>query len=438
MDNQESVAGSTVGRPGNLNIKILLGIVALALACKLIVFWLSVGTSMGLSLPNAENWQDYGLAYVPAVDAFRSGFLPYVSFYYPYPPLFLYALTAFSYLPLPSWSSALPLVAADALTVIPVYLIARELVSEQRALMISILFVLAPTNLYYVDYLWLNPSLTTLFLMTSIYFLIKRHYGLSALALALSIGFKQTALLALPVVLLVMWGVGVRRREPLKYLLLVASICLLFSLPYIVVSPTLYLDSVFRVPFGLWPTQVPQNYFQIGVGAGTLVTFDTSNWITSMWQLVASGINSPVTLALPVFIFLIPSAYSWIYNSSYVTDVLWLGLLGGYAYLMYVMRKKPSIDRSDSLNYVLYALLLLFAFYPLYKYYAIGLIPIFVLLVRSKKGAVGFVGFNLVFLLMPRYLASWVLLVAFVWLLRRPLVRRMKARPRSSVELQPA
>ena len=153
-----------------LNSKVLFAIVGFALVVKLVVFILSIETSMSFSLPNIENWQDFSLAYVPAVNAFKTGFLPYVDFYYPYPPLFLYALTLFSYLPLASWSVALPLVLADALTVIPVYLIAREFVNERYSLLISILFILAPTNLYYADYLWLNPSLTTLFLILSIYF----------------------------------------------------------------------------------------------------------------------------------------------------------------------------------------------------------------------------------------------------------------------------
>ena len=408
-------------RSGKLNVRTLLGLTAIALLCKLVVFFLSIRTSMSFSLPFAENWQDFSLAYVPAADAFKSGFAPYGDFYYPYPPLFLYALTSFSYLPLPSWSSALPLVIADALTVVPVYLLARELVSERYSLIASIAFVLAPINLYYVDYLWLNPSLTTLFLMVSVYFLIKRRFDLSAVSLALSIGFKQTALLALPIIMIVVWR-SLSRRGAMRYLLITASICFLISVPYIFLSPGPYLYSVFRVPLDFWwgIGQWPPNYFQIGVGTGTATTPDTLNWITSRWNLIVQGIGMPVTLALPMFIFLLPTTLSWVYD-PYSTGLLLLILLAGYAALLYRTRRNRHIEEKDSLRYVLYGLLLLFAFYPLYKYYAVGIIPIFALLMRSKRDALGFTAFNFALMLIPRYFASWVLLISLLWLLRHHL-----------------
>ena len=420
----------TIVRLGKLNIKILLGIAALALVCKLVVFWMSVASSMTFSIPNAENWQDFYLAYVPAVNTLRAGLLPFRDFYYPYPAPFLYALTMFSFLPLPSWSSALPLVIADALTVVPVYLIARELVGERYSTAISILFILAPTNLYYVDYLWLNPSLTTLFLMFSIYLLIKRRYGLSALALALSIGLKQTALFALPVVLLIMRKEKSGRTESLKYLLITASLCLLFSVPYIIVSPGLYLGSIFRLPFGLWYAgQLQPSYFQLAVGSGTRVSWDTSNWITSKLFFNLSAAGYPVTLALPLFIFLIPTTFAWVYTYFLHPYGLEIVLLGGYAFLLNRIRKKAVVDDRGSLNYVLYALLLLFTFYPLYKYYVVGIVPLLVLLVRSKKDAIGFATFNFVLMFLPSYLGSWVLLVTLLWLLRRQLLGRFQIGP---------
>jgi len=254
MGSRDPVPGSDIDAPksGALNVRLLLIVVAVAFAVKFVVFGLSIGTSMNLSLPNAENWQDFSLAYMPAAYAFRSGFLPYNDFFYPYPPLFLYGLTSFSYLPLPSWSGAIPLVAADALTVIPLYLIARNFSGERNALLAAVLFILAPTNLYYVDYLWLNPPITTLFLMVSLYLLIEKHYDLSALTLAVSIGFKQTALLALPVLLLVVLKGDRGRTGASRYLLITGLACLLMSLPYLFVSPGAYLASIFRVPTELW------------------------------------------------------------------------------------------------------------------------------------------------------------------------------------------
>ena len=425
MGSRDSVPGSDIDAPksGTLSIRLLLIVVAAAFVVKFVMFGLSVGTSMNLSLPNAENWQDFSLSYMPAAYAFRSGFLPYNDFFYPYPPLFLYVLTAFSYLPLPSWSGAIPLVAADALTVIPLYVIARKFSGERNSLLASTLFILAPTNLYYADYLWLNPPLTTLFLMISFCFLIEKRYDLSALTLAASIGFKQTALLALPVLLLVVWKGNRGRAGAVRYLLITASACLLMSLPYLFTSPGAYLASIFRVPAELWTAQMPSSYFQIGVGTGTPVSFNTLNWMTSKWQLVASAINAPVSLGLPVFIFMMPSGLAWVYG-TYYTDLLWFVLIIGYLLLLHRIWKASQISETDALRYILYALLFLFTIYPSYKYYTVGIVPLLVLLVRSKKDLLGFAAFSLSLLFVPRYLSSWVPLAALVWLVRLPILKR--------------
>lgn len=423
MGSRDSVPGSDVDAPaksGGLNVRLLLILLAAAVAVKFAVFGMSVGTSMSFSIPNAENWQDFSLAYMPAAAAFRSGFLPYNDFFYAYPPLFLYAQTAFSYLPIPTWSGAIPLVAADALTVVPVYLIARRFWGERNSLLVSVLFILAPTNLYYVDYLWLNPPLTTLFLMVSLYFLIERRYDLSALMLAISIGFKQTALFALPVILLVVWRGQKGRSGAIRYLLIAIMVCALISLPYLFISPGAYLASIFRVPADMWDSGLPSNYFQIGVGTGTPVSFNTLDWLTSKWSLLSVGVYSPATLALPVFIFLVPSAYSWVYSSSSALSIAgYLVIAIGFALFLRGFWKRRSIDQTDVLKYVLYAMLLVFTFYPLYKYYIVGLVPLLVLIVRNKRDVVGFIAFSLAIVLVPRYLASWTLLVTLVWILRR-------------------
>ena len=415
-----SAPGSDVGAPksGRLNVRVLLAIVAVAIAVKLAFFGLSAGTSMSFAIPNAENWQDFWLAYVPSVGAFKGGFLPYSDFFYAYPPLYHWALTAFSYLPLPLWSSAFPLVGADALTVVPLYLIARELANERVSRLLSVLFIVSPTNLYYADYLWLNPPLTTLFLMTSVYLLIRGRYGWSALALALSIGLKQTALFALPVMLFIVWKKGPGKATSVKYFVIVSAACLAFSLPYMVYnSPLLYFDSIFRLPFNGVP--LPSDYFQIGVGGGTRVTFDTSNWITSRWALLSAGVYSPATLALPFFIFLVPTASFGFYSSALLSGAMMIPMVAGFALILRSIWKRAQIDEEAILGYILYSLLVVFTFYPFYKYYIVGIVPFLVLLVRDRKGAVGFAAFSFALMLLPRYSVSWLLLLSLIWLVRR-------------------
>ncbi len=431
MGSRESVPSSDgdarAAKSGRLNLRVLFGLLGLAFVVKFAVFALAVGTKTSLSLPNAENWQDFSLAYAPAAAAFNSGFVPYRDFYYPYPPLFLWTLAAFAPAPYASWSSALPLVGADALTIVPVYLTARMLTSERVSRLVSILFILAPTNLYYADYLLLNPPLTTLFLMTSAYLMLKGKYGWSALALGLAIGFKQTALFALPVVVLIVWRRAGRKVEPLRYLLLVTAACLAFSLPYLILAPTLYIDSMFRLPlnvFGAAP--LPSDYYQIGVGSGTQVTFDTSNWITSRWALLSMGVYSPATLALPFFIFLVPQTLFGFYSSSVLTYAMMLILLVGFVLVLRNAWKRRQIDAGDSLSLILWSMLVVFTFYPFYKYYFVGVVPLLVLLVRDKRDAVGFVAFSLALMLVPRYFGSWALLGALIWVVWRRLTKRQR------------
>jgi hypothetical protein len=414
-----SLQTESQGRP-KLDFRILLAITGLALLVNFAVFFLSIRTSMGFSIPNAENWQDFSLAYLPAVSAFKNGFLPYINFYYPYPPPFLYVLTLFSYLPLPSWSSALPLVIAEALTVVPVYLIASEFFSERHSILVSTLFVLAPTGLYYVDYMWLNPSLTTLFLMLSIYLLLRKHNDLSAVALGLAFGFKQTALFALPIMALIVWRRESSSLGGLRFLLLGGALCFLLSLPYIALTPTLYLESIVKFPQNLCNTT--PNYCSIAAGTGSPITLNVSNMIISKWNVVASGVNNPVTLALPLFIFYLPASLAYTYAAR-VND-LTLVLLACFAILLYETHRAKWFDAQDSLKYILYGLLLVFALYPFYKYYIVGIVPILALLVRNRRDTAGFIAFNFILMLAPRYLSSWVLLVSLLWLFRAQFHRK--------------
>jgi len=256
--------------------------------------------------------------------------------------------------------------------------------------------------------------------MVSIYLLLRRHYDVSAVTIGLAVGFKQTALFALPIMALIAWRSGSNRMVGLRYLLLGAGVCVLLSLPFLVEVPRLYLESIVRFPQNLCGTT--QDYCSIATGTGSPISLNLANEITAKWNLVASGVNNPVNLVLPVFIFLLPASTSILYPSY--SAYLILILLVAYAFFLYRTGRLQRFDAKDFLLYVLFALLLLFVFYPLYKYYAVGIIPLLVLLVRSKRDAAGFVAFNLVLLFVPRYLAPLFLLVTLLWLLRARFHKR--------------
>lgn len=404
-------AESQRAKPPKLNLRILLAIMGFALIVNFVIFFLSIRTSMSFSIPNAENWQDYAYAYLPSVQAFKGGYLPYVDFYFAYPPLFLYALTAFSYLG-PSWAPALPSIIAEALTAVPVYLIARRFVSDRGAFLAGLVFVLAPMNLYYADYLWLNPPLTTLFLLVSVYFFLEGRYDLSATTLALSIGFKQTALLALPVLLIFLWRRTSRGRA-LRYVLLVAAICLVFSVPYLFLSPGRYLVSIFRLPLD-YLGGLPQNYYQLIAPTGLVSTVNSATFTGYLhsWSNL-QAVNGPVSLILPFFVFFASGAQQAFSDANLGLTV---ALAVAYLVLLYRAYRKGLVRDETILLYAMCSLLVLFTLDPLYKYYLVGVTPLLVLVAPGKRGLAAFIGLNLVMLLIPRIVASYVPLVVLLWL----------------------
>ena len=230
---------------------------------------------------------------------------------------------------------------------------------------------------------------------------------------------KQTALFALPVILLVTWRRSGRRAEALRYLGIVVAICFAFSLPYLMTAPILYVDSMLRLPLNTFRMPgLPPNYYGIGIGSGTQVTFDTLNWLTSRWALLWEGVYSPTTLALPFFLLLAPPQLFSAYYSLSLTVLMMLILLAGFGIVLRSAWTKRRLGDVDVLRYVLLAMFVVFTFYPFYKYYIVGVIPLLVLLVRSKRDLAGFLLFTFVLMLVPRYLGSWVLLVTLVWLFR--------------------
>lgn len=371
----------------------------------------------GLSPPVSGAWEDYTYAYTPTVQAFRSGYLPYKDFFHAYPPLFLYVLTMLSLLP-PFWSMALPLVVSDALTVIPVYLLGKRFLSERNAVIASLLFALAPINLFYVDYMWLNPPLTTFFLTASVYLLLKNQLNLSAITLAVSIGFKQTSLLALPIISFYL-AKKMSRGEVLRYLLIVLSLCFAFSLPHLFLEPKRYLFSIFRVPIRAWG-DLPENYFQLGFtkppGGGQMDTA-TLPWYKLKW--LKYGLTAPANLALPLFVFLVPETFSDLY--AVASSALILILLGAYGTLLYKFHRRVGVQDEVFIQYVLYGLLVLFTFNPVYKYYLAGITPFLALRSRTRRDLVIFTFFNLALLAIPRILTSYSVLLLFGWLLRLQL-----------------
>ena len=402
----------------------LLLILVVSIVVALTISCLSLLTSMQASWPNAEAWQDYSLAYVQQSDYLRSGFFPYVNYFYAYPPPFLYVLTAFSFIP-SSWSSAVPLVAASALTAIPVFLVGKRVFGDRLAVTAAALTIFAPMSLFYSDYLWLNPSLTTLFLMLSIYSLLEGRLDLSALLMAFSIGFKQTALFALPIILIYLTR-NTGRKAALRYLLLVGAIAFLYSLPWIVVYTKLYLFSFFRIPYQFWASTSEPNGYYFGLGfpgqapplTGNYTAYTTLQGIETVWNNFAAP-NSASSLSLSTLILFFPGASI----GSYMSAELFMNLvlIFGYLVLLSGVRRVNKFDEAALLRYVMYSLLMLFALYPIYKYYLVGVVPFLALFSQNRRDVFAFFGFNLAMLVIPRVATPFLVLGLFLWMTRKDI-----------------
>ncbi|MGI0086037.1 MAG: hypothetical protein ACREBQ_13240, partial [Nitrososphaerales archaeon] len=237
--------------------------------------------------PHVEAYTDFRDLYMKDLVApFLQGHGAYQlgTIVYNYPPLFLYLLSVFAEVNV-AWLPAVPLVAFDILTVIPVYLISKRFLfqdSAKVAFAVSLIWAVNPINLFYNDLMWLNPGPTTFFLLMAVYYFLKKDWYFSAFMLALSTGFKQISVLALPILLVLMWngrrpsrtsrqlrldgeiplvpkvswkqsirGLGrhlanglVQTKPLLFYLATYIGFLVLISLPYIVTEPQNYFYSL--------------------------------------------------------------------------------------------------------------------------------------------------------------------------------------------------
>lgn len=361
-------------------------LVLFVLLIKLTVFSLAVpfGGNFHPGLANLEGYQDFRLAYVPMVSNFTAGKMPYRDFNYAYPPFFLYLLTPFAFFSLPFWAMALPLVIFDAASVILVFLICLKLMTSNEAFMAAIVFAVAPINLWYNDFLWLNPPPMTFFILLAIYALLSKKYRSSFICLAIATLFKQIAFALFPIFIVTLLNKA-DRREVAKNALLYGTICFVGSLPYIVTIPTYYLWSLGVPGFSVgWPSTPFTYYF-----------------------------GSPTNLAI-VFG---ENAY------DPAKPFLWAALLLSFAVLCWRIIKTKKINDTDFVAYVLYALLLFHAFFPrgIYKYYYAAVTPFDSMFVKSRRAAVIFFGLNALMLAVPRLLTPWLIVLLLILSLRREM-----------------
>jgi predicted membrane-bound dolichyl-phosphate-mannose-protein mannosyltransferase len=263
----------------------------------------------------------------------------------------------------------------------------------REAVIASITFAVAPINLFYSDYLWLNTPPMMFFSALAVYEFLSKKYGYAFICLAIATLFKQTALVLFPIFIIALLK-ETNRVGAIRNTALYGGVCFLGSLPYIVTIPADYLGSL-----GF-------SFFQVG---STASPFPYS-------------ISASTNLA-------------WIFGDDayYPAQPFLLGaLLLSLAVLCLVVYETKAIGDKEFITYVLFALLLAHALFPrgIYKYYLAAVTPFGALLVENWETATLFLELNVLLLVIPRILTPWFVLAMLASLL-------ISTRSRQRVSVRP-
>lgn len=155
-----------------------------------------------------EGYTDYSFFYVHWGHNMLNGVMPYCDAFgylglhgivnrnglYIFPPLYAYLYAAGIAIPVDDWGIGLLIACFGYLTALPVYGLGRELSNNRHIGEVAALtYLLSPSVLYHIDYVWLNPSPFYFFFFAGFYMLVrgKRHTGTILIVTAAL--FKQTA-----------------------------------------------------------------------------------------------------------------------------------------------------------------------------------------------------------------------------------------------------
>ena len=177
-----------------------------------------------------EGYSDYSFYYVHWGYNLLNGVMPYSDAFgyldmngiinenghYMFPPFTAYLYGAgillSNLMGIQNWGIGIFIAAFGFLTAIPTYGIARDLSGNPRVGEIAALtYLLNPMVIYYIDYLWLNPSPFYFFFFTGFYALIKERRHTGTLLIVAAALFKQTAwFLGIPLVVYLL----MKKRAP--------------------------------------------------------------------------------------------------------------------------------------------------------------------------------------------------------------------------------
>jgi len=199
---------------------------------------------------NIELYRDFEAYYLGWSKLFTNGVFPYSEEYYGYAygPLFILTIGSFAFLPIPTWSVAIPLLLSTITSGYLILLISNRLTNNEKySSYAMIIYYLNPFTLLYSSFAWLNSSLFTFFVVLSFYLvLVKKNY-LSILVLGIATMYKQFAIIFFPIILILVikndkksgWKSNLKKF--LSYSIIFFILILFISLPFLILKFQSYI-----------------------------------------------------------------------------------------------------------------------------------------------------------------------------------------------------
>ena len=334
-------------------------ILAIAVCARLVtsLLQISYGIHPITGLPDVNSWGDFYYYYVAQLKSLSQGLLPYRDFALSYTPLFIYTIYPFYAI----WGrvgAAVPIVLSDAGTAVLLYMIVRRAAGEEVAVIVGLGYSLSPLALVEEGYLWLGSQPMTFLLLLSILLLRNEKRVLAWSMLAIAVMIKQEAIWVFPAFLLL-----ADRKDKIRTLIGAGTfslLILLLSMPFLILTPYNYLNSVTYSIF----SHATLNQLPPGPQEGTGVF--TSNVLHTVL----------ITYSNPILI----------YANNFVDWVSAIAVLPLYALLLPVLFEFRSKDSFKELVSAYSVLGLLLVFYllghPVFRYY---LLPVWVLVLASSR-----------------------------------------------------
>lgn len=348
-----------------------------ALAVRILASTLQIlqGIHPITSIPSLALWNDFYGFYGQQLASLAKGFVPYRDFGLSYPPLFLYSL----YVPFLMGGlvgASLPIVLSDALSVPLVYLIVSSKSDRQPALVAALGYAFSPLMLLYVGYLWIGSQPVTLFILLSMYFVMREKPFHSSVSLGLAVLFQQEALFILPVQMA--WQIRRYGRDAWKGVMIFLLVVLSVSLPFLLISARQYVT---EISYGIVNVSLSPAGAQQSIGS---MSSSLSNIGTSLLQLGTCP-STTATLLSPYSCVEYPNPLLtlWVNLATWVSGIAVVPLLLLLIPVLYVSRSNENIIELTA-SYSLVAFLVLFSFlvHTVLAYY---FIPVYALLICAAR-----------------------------------------------------